>query len=146
MLLPFFGGFGDVGGDVGIGDETLTLLALLLKTWCLPGAVGLREWCRCKELDLSDTELVGLVSEPADSAFLLFASSRAATSARDNCTGGGANMSAQVVSHKKTRRRTVFRDKRHASCWTFHTLAAPLSSLCPQPAASFRAAQRTRTN
>ena len=97
MLLAFFGGFGDAGGDVGIGDETLTLPALP-KTWYLPAAVGLRKSCRCKELGLSDTELVGLVSEPADSAFLLFASSLAATSARDSCTGGGANIFARVVS------------------------------------------------
>ena len=95
---------------MGIGDETLTLPALL-KTWCLPDEVGLRESYRCKELDLSDTELVGLVSEPADSAFLLFASSRAATSARDNCTGGGANIFAHVVSWEDSKDSSVLREK-----------------------------------
>lgn len=57
------------------------------------GEVGLLESRRCKEADFeSDTVLAVLVWEPAAAAFLLFASSRASTSARDNCTGGGANI------------------------------------------------------
>lgn len=91
ILLDFFGGCGDVGDDTPTGDETLILLPLL-NTWCLLGEAGLRESLRCKEAGLSDTVLVVLVSDPASVAFLLFASSRAATSALDNCTGGGANI------------------------------------------------------
>ena len=94
MLLDFFGGGGDTGGEPITGDETL-ILPLLLKMWCL-GEV--RESSRCKEPDLSDSALVALVSAPAAAAFRLFASSAAASSARDSCTGGGANMLINVVS------------------------------------------------
>ena len=86
-----FGEFGSKldGPTDGGAAADIFLISHLPKRLSFRGEVGLRESRRCKE----EAVLALLARVSLLSALFLLASIRAWTSARDNCTGGGANIS-----------------------------------------------------